>query len=460
MHNKKSFSFRNVLTAIILMVCLACAGCGSTEKDTPPTPVATPATTNQVTVEPIITVPPLDVPEVITEAPATPTPTAEPTVEPEVVDNEVELLHVTIEDIIEEYTTGIDYYQNRIEYFRPSLAEDEAVKYNKLQASLDAYYDNSVNLTEFTAEEMRNVVADAIAYGNEDAFFGCSDEKIARIARADSNYLSLYVSRYGYMGGAHPDYSYTGVNFDSQTGEKLSIYDVITDMDKLMDIVAEKLEKDYSDIFEYLDLDYLNRFRSDAVTDSEERPGIDFVITSEGIAVIFNTYILGPYVIGAQIIDIYYDEAPEIFVEKLLDVPSKYVLLNTIEMPVKLDFDGDGERETVVVDVFITEDDEMYYETYNITCGQKSLTLEHYAFTHENYVVCIDGHYYLYFYESVEAQTVLSIIDLSTMEVVDEQTYIYEMIEDTIQYGYEELADGARYSTSAPAFTDPDKYMH
>ena len=72
----------------------------------------------------------------------------------------------------------------------------------------------------------------------------------AYIQRVDGQVLSILDSFSNYYGGAHGYYGLNGFNYDSQTGEEISIEDVVSSMDDLRNAAAEVFSRDYADLIE------------------------------------------------------------------------------------------------------------------------------------------------------------------------------------------------------------------
>jgi hypothetical protein len=59
----------------------------------------------------------------------------------------------------------------------------------------------------------------------------------------DSSVISICACRTEYTGDDHGDYSYTGYNYDAQTGRELSLSDITYDTDKLRRICTEEIKR-------------------------------------------------------------------------------------------------------------------------------------------------------------------------------------------------------------------------
>lgn len=129
----------------------------------------------------------------------------------------------------------------------------------------------------------------------KDMFFGYEDTQSLIIARADKNILSMFLSYYGYYGGAHGFYGIDGYTYDVNTGKKLKLADILTDADAFYNVAGKYV---YSELLE--------RIGEGLYPDAENiisemwtsEPGVQFYLDAAGIHLIYNIYEVGPYAVG------------------------------------------------------------------------------------------------------------------------------------------------------------------
>ena len=113
----------------------------------------------------------------------------------------------------------------------------------------------------------------------------------------DKNIYSYGISRYVFMGGAHGLGTLTYLNFDLQTGKKITEDDLFTTgfVAKLTEILKSRIveqsieDKDIKPILELENTDYW----VEAI-----KPNGNFYITDESINYVFNPYEIAPYYMG------------------------------------------------------------------------------------------------------------------------------------------------------------------
>ena len=76
-----------------------------------------------------------------------------------------------------------------------------------------------------------------------------TDYTECRVLRADNVLFSFIETNENYYGGAHGMYSVAGYAYDVETGKDLSFTDIVVDETKIRDLIAEKLDEEYGDIF-------------------------------------------------------------------------------------------------------------------------------------------------------------------------------------------------------------------
>jgi len=120
--------------------------------------------------------------------------------------------------------------------------------------------------------------------------------------QSNSRVLSFLQRTESYFGGAHGNYEYTGINFDVQTGKILELDDILKDtagfQEFATDYVIKKLEQECAD---GLFPDYLETLEG-----MWEEP--IWYLDAEGLNIVFNPYVIGPYALGAVFVTIPYQE--------------------------------------------------------------------------------------------------------------------------------------------------------
>ena len=106
----------------------------------------------------------------------------------------------------------------------------------------------------------------------------------------DGRLLSLRMSGYSYTGGAHPNFILAAVSFDAQTGRRIDLSDLVTDLDALAKVAEQFYRREKAEIFEEgFDFDPEWPFVLPAAA----------AITAEGIYMGYMPYEVAPYAVGS-----------------------------------------------------------------------------------------------------------------------------------------------------------------
>ena len=212
------------------------------------------------------------------------------------------------------------------------------------------------------------------------------------VYRADGDVVSLITNYTDYLGGAHGSYYTYTANFDTATGDRLHIYDVINEdeFDSLFDILEDELIDRYTaDIF-FSDIDL-----SDTIESSYDyAEDLYFVLGYEGITFYFQIYELSPYASGSQHITLRYEDYPDLVKSRYLP-KAPYDTDYMINSWLLGGFLPDGETEYYTYSYIKegTENDPVYILT--IACGDNLYEDEFGGEVLSTYFVSKDGGYYL-----------------------------------------------------------------
>lgn len=170
------------------------------------------------------------------------------------------------------------------------------------------YYDEKQKKLEEKVNEYIKYATDNYTLLNTDQvqyWMGYELGETYESARVDNAVISMVEESYEYAGGAHPNTTRSAQNFDTQTGQHLTLNDVLTDVSKgtefINNYLLEKMKESKDDVgfFE----DYESSVK-DILTDET------WYLNDEGFVVISNPYIVSPYAAGIQEYVIPYSEFP------------------------------------------------------------------------------------------------------------------------------------------------------
>lgn len=168
----------------------------------------------------------------------------------------------------------------------------------------------------------------------EDYYYGYSFSGSFSRERMDDSIISLTSEEYYYMGGAHGQTIKSGLNFDAATGELLTLQDISTDKDALIDSA-----KSY--ILMVCKSPYYQELLFDDYEESIPSILVDgnWYFSKGGLTFIANQYEIAPYVAGIIEFTIPYNQ--------LVGLKDTYKYFGNLELavgnsvPAKYDLDSD-----------------------------------------------------------------------------------------------------------------------
>ena len=301
-----------------------------------------------------------------------------------------------------------DYDQVSLMYGNCCLFELDAPEYPALEEAVAQYnteteqnWITSMNDLKSWAREDYNA---AVAEGYE--FYGpyVSEDEMY-ITRADDKVLSAVTGNYWYSGGAHGMSGYSAVNFDTQTGRKLAVEDVIPNTAALPNALATEMLEQYPHLEEatqnmwQMSLeDYLASYLTPEEVD-DITPEFTWTLGYEGVTFYFGAYEIGSYADGNQVVVLTYNEYPELF-------NKEYFTGVTQDYAVRIlpfwygeegftDINNDGVMDMITVDGnYDAEYDQ--YTSINVTINNNTYTQDAWYYEMTSYLVKANGHTYIY----------------------------------------------------------------
>lgn len=222
-----------------------------------------------------------------------------------------------------------------------ALGEADKQTYPQLAARLEnmnaAQYEDAAVFMQEWLPYAKEAMAQSPEY-----FGGFTNTVKYTVQRADSRILSVREDWSSYTGGVHPNSGTFGLNFDPGTGEELTLADVLTDVEPVHAMLAERLREKYPDVgFDNLD-ELLGYYQPE---------NFHWTLGYQGITFYFSPYDIAPYAAGLLTATFWFDETPELFRQEYTAVPeSGYAMALPEWHTVEADFSaGDGRRDTLSV---------------------------------------------------------------------------------------------------------------
>lgn len=232
--------------------------------------------------------------------------------------------------------------------------------YDALQKELQTEAYQNKKEMDMTYDEVKSLQES----GEETYNFPWQYHSNITVERADSVLLSYWRESYANLGGAHPNFNYTGYTFESSTGRRLHLWDVVKlsedGSNPLYDVVVEKLKNEYGKI-DLLFSDWEDTVAADFYGDGD----IQFTISPEELTIIFNRYEIAPYAGGEIEVKLPLDEYGYLIEDKYLY--NNNYLCRSIDsyggfsLETTFDANGDGIDEILQVDTDMNWNEEYQY---------------------------------------------------------------------------------------------------
>ena len=270
-----------------------------------------------------------------------------------------------------------------------------------------------------------------------------TDYTECRVLRADNVLFSFIETNENYYGGAHGMYSVAGYAYDVETGKNLSFTDIVVDETKIRDLIAEKLDEEYGDIF-FDDIHTL--------IDQYDFNSLCWRISYFDVTLYFNPYDLGPYASGSQQVVFPFSEYADLFDEKYLSVPEQFVTQLSEYEQFCMDVNGDGKNEDIGLSSKYLEDDCL---SVLISVDGKETDSDSRSYRIDTYLIKVQNKVYLYLFEHHENDYVtLKVYDFAKEDFVendDANLYIPE------KSNFEERDNISFCESTSPVFSNPEK---
>ncbi len=244
-------------------------------------------------------------------------------------------------------------------------------KYPELATSVSNYSEAGAN---GAYEGYAQLVGTARADVENGPFYGpyILNESIA-VRRADSTVVSLLCSGYSYSGGAHGTPYYSCANFDSHTGRRLSLSDIVTDAKLLEQRAQAQLDQWYSGTSFFAENPMEGYFADlDDILHN-------WTLDPEGLTLYFGAYDLAPYAEGSQIVTIPFAGNEDLFQPGWNRIPESYTVGMQLSVPYYTDLDSDGQQDCVILQSWA--DEWGSYNGLDIVINDRCIEEDNFAFS-------------------------------------------------------------------------------
>lgn len=287
------------------------------------------------------------------------------------------------------------------------LSDEEAAAYPELDQALTLEYDTLKKSTQEDLNNLKESAEEMVEYMQGDNNMQLIAEYTPYVLRADENVVSYEQFYDDYYGGAHGYHSYAGFTFDTKTGKKLDLYDVITGEESVKAGIIQELKNKYASE-EGLVENNTPEEDADAFfeyVDSKDQSGaVAWSLGADRLNIYYNPYNIGSWALGIVSVSLPFEKYPDAVKEEYKMGTSDYAVKIGIYADYSADIYNDGSFSDVSVYPDGTDDyansalriqiqdeygqvtsrvfDDMYYfsmEAYYVKTGNRHFL---HAFTH------------------------------------------------------------------------------
>ena len=273
------------------------------------------------------------------------------------------------------------------------------IGYDSLQVNEQDYPELSWSVENYNRESAAKTAAwkdQHLPWGIEayeaGEFHGYEYGRSVRLKRADGIALSFVTEVSEYTGGAHGDIFYESSTFDTVTGEKLALEDIVTDVTRLPGAIADALmEQSPEGLFEETPTAQVETlFDSEREYYHEPSWTLDY----DGLTFYFANYELGAYSVGCPEAFIAFQDAPDLFKEPYREPAKEFVVPMSLYTSQYADLNGDGKMDEI--QMYCSARDYEREAIHIVVNGNEDMHWLDGWFSDVFFIKLRDGRYYLY----------------------------------------------------------------
>lgn len=232
------------------------------------------------------------------------------------------------------------------------LSDEEAAAYPELNQALTLEYDTLKKNTQEDLNNLKESAEEMVEYMQGDDNMQLIAEYTPYVLRADENVVSYEQFYDDYYGGAHGYHSYAGFTFDTKTGKKLDLYDMITDEESVKAGIIQELKNKYASEDGLVEN---NTPEEDAdaffeYVDSKDQSGaVAWSLGADRLNIYYNPYNIGSWALGIVSVSLPFEKYPDAVKEEYKMETSDYAVKIGIYADYSADIYNDGSFSDVSV---------------------------------------------------------------------------------------------------------------
>lgn len=232
------------------------------------------------------------------------------------------------------------------------LSDEEATAYPELNQALTLEYDTLKKSTQEDLNNLKESAEEMVEYMQGDDNMQLIAEYAPYVLRADENVVSYEQFYDDYYGGTHGYHSYAGFTFDTKTGKKLDLYDVITGEESVKAGIIQELKNKYASEDGLVEN---NTPEEDAdaffeYVDSKDQSGaVAWSLGADRLNIYYNPYNIGSWALGIVSVSLPFEKYPDAVKEEYKMGTSDYAVKIGIYADYSADIYNDGSFSNVSV---------------------------------------------------------------------------------------------------------------
>lgn len=232
------------------------------------------------------------------------------------------------------------------------LSDEEAAAYPELNQALTLEYDTLKKSTQEDLNNLKESAEEMVEYMQGDDNMQLIAEYAPYVLRADENVVSYEQFYDDYYGGTHGYHSYAGFTFDTKTGKKLDLYDVITGEESVKAGIIQELKNKYASEDGLVEN---NTPEEDAdaffeYVDSKNQSGaVAWSLGADRLNIYYNPYNIGSWALGIVSVSLPFEKYPDAVKEEYKMGTSDYAVKIGIYADYSADIYNDGSFSDVSV---------------------------------------------------------------------------------------------------------------
>lgn len=221
--------------------------------------------------------------------------------------------------------------------------------YPELAASLEASAAEKEAALRAEYDDIVSTIQDCIQTG-EDTRGEWFTERVPSIIRCDDNIVSILEGIYSYTGGAHPNSAYFAEVYDTKTGKRLTLKDVVKDTSALKPVLLAAIQDQYPEAA-FFDLENAIDTYFAGMMDS-----LNWTVDNESMTFYFSPYDIAPYAQGLISANIPFKGNEALFADNVLAAPKAYAMSFDKNIPVYVDVADNGDTGKLEVSFYPVND--------------------------------------------------------------------------------------------------------